>query len=94
MGENLVQITLSGGEVVSFEDTEYSLEFPAADLITGADGSQAYLLKAGTFSIKTPEFKGWFGAEGVTVDGTFYEVKRSFKVPVQDEDWLIYPVGH
>ena len=93
MSDKVVEITLSGGEVVTFTDTEYHLEFPPADLYTGADGSQAFIVKSGTFSIRTPEFNGWQGAEGVTVDGTFYEVKRNFRYPTQEGEWLQYPVG-
>ncbi|MEX5592399.1 hypothetical protein [Pseudomonas orientalis] len=93
MSDKTVQITLSGGEVVSFEDTEYSLNIPAADLYTSADGLKSYVLKTGTFSIRTPEFQGWHGAEGVTVEGVYYEVKRNFNNPEQNGEWLVYPVG-
>ncbi|MCT8945612.1 hypothetical protein [Pseudomonas iridis] len=93
MSGKTVEITLSGGEVVSFDDTEYSLHIPAAELITGADGQQAYVLKVGEFSIRTPEFEGWYSAEGVTVEGVFYEVQRNFKTPARAGEWLVYPVG-
>ncbi|EKT4505465.1 hypothetical protein LU640_25670 [Pseudomonas monteilii] len=89
-----IQFILSGGETVCFEDAVYSLDFPDADVVTGADGTSAFLVRAGTFAIKIPDFSGWFGAEGVTVDGTYYEVKRNFRIPERDGEWLIYHVSH
>lgn len=92
MSDKAVQATLLGGGVVEFEDVDYDLEIPPLENYTGADGSEAYIAKAGSFAIKSPEFEGWFNVEGFTIGGHYYEVARTFHQPRQSGEWLVYSV--
>lgn len=92
MSEKVV-INLGGGEHVTFEDPVYRVEIPEPEPHYDAYGKPSFIQQTGTFSIKIPEFAGWFGAEGILIGEEYFEVRRLFKTPTQNGEWLVFPVG-
>lgn len=67
-------------------------------LYTGADGSGGVVQRAGWLGMKTEPFNGWFSAHTISLTGNrgsdfVFEVKRNFNTPLQDGDWLWFPVS-
>ena len=67
-------------------------------LYTGADGSSGVVQRAGWLGLNTYPFTGWFSAHTISVTGSkgsvyVFEVKRNFSTPIQDDEWLWFPVS-
>lgn len=86
------------GKETDLEGVEVTVSFPAPTTYMSADGTGARVTRAGTLSIKTGEFSGWYSAELIfltnkaTGDQAKYEVTRHTNPPHAEGEWLIFPV--
>lgn len=66
-------------------------------LYSGADNAGAVIQRAGWLALQTEPFKGWQSAHILSLTGDrdsdfVFEVKRNFHQPLQEDDWLWFPV--
>lgn len=86
------------GKETDLEGVVVTVSFPAPTVSQGLGGQVNVVKRAGTLSIKTAEFPGWYSAELISLthketgDQTLYEVTRNFSYPHVDGEWVTFPV--
>lgn len=86
------------GKETDLKSVEVSVSFPTPSSYTGADGSGGRVKRAGTLSIKSEEFPGWYSAELISLthketgDQSLYEVTRHNNYPHVADGWVFFPV--
>ncbi|QXI03003.1 hypothetical protein HV782_013835 [Pseudomonas monsensis] len=66
-------------------------------LYVGADGPGGTVQDTAWLGLKTEPFNGWYSAQILSVTGNkgtdcMFEVKRNFHTPIQEGEWLWFPV--
>lgn len=101
MDHNKAEVVIHSGNIESERLTNAQFHFAPGErsLYAGADNTGAIVQRAGWLGIRIAPFSGWLGSFLIELrpwndlrNEHMFEVTRSFHDPLQDGEWLWFPV--